>query len=547
MVPGTAAALGSEADMGNALSYRPGQIQDEPLGAVGGGLSDVFAPGGWDQRQYSQTPAQPARQKKSWGNALGSFVQNTLKAAAPEAYQQGVTDRMNSQISNALASGNLSGAAQAAYGANDWQTGMQLGEYGQQQEAAQRQQEAQGVLNLFQSAQPAQIAEMAMTDPVGFERMTGMTADEYTQAGQRMVQAGLSPEQFHQYVIQKAQAELGMQPAGPEEYTLAPGAVRYRGDERIAENPKIVDPQGPMSTIGKLRADLDAGRITEAQFNQAVAGIGKPGVSVTVGGQQQPNPYSVLPDGTPVDAPAGTKDLPAGQRYVVRGGKLTIENIPGGEQEAAAAEAERKRLGKDADTQQAGRTVAREVGRNLQLMPSIIGWGAETTPGDTETSGGIDSVAAANARIAMSKIAGTNEWKFVQNIESALSNVGLDKLQSMRDNSPTGGALGQVPIQQQQRLEQVLGSFKIGQDRPVIEENLKYLNNAYMDIMYGSESERAEAVQSGRMTPQQNAEIQANYFDLNWNEFGRWEPVLPPEKQQRLDELRAKRDAGALQ
>jgi hypothetical protein len=230
--------------MGNALSYRPGQIQDEPLGAVGGGLSDVFAPGGWDQRQYSQTPAQPAPQKKSWGNALGSFVQNTLKAAAPEAYQQGVTDRMNSQISNALASGNVSGAAQAAYGANDWQTGMQLGEYGQQQEAAQRQQEAQGVLNLFQSAQPAQIAEMAMTDPVGFERMTGMTADEYTQAGQRMVQAGLSPEQFHQYVIQKAQAELGMEPAGPMEINnqlVDPNTLEVLGDYRTPEAPNTPD------------------------------------------------------------------------------------------------------------------------------------------------------------------------------------------------------------------------------------------------------------------------------------------------------------------
>lgn len=177
-------------------------------------------------------------------NALGSFVQDTLQAAAPEAYKAGQTDRMNSQISNALAQGNVSGAAQAAYGANDWQTGMKLGAYGQEQESAQRQQEAQGVLNLFSAAQPAQISEMAMTDPVGFERMTGMSSDEYMQAGQRMAQAGLSPEQFHQYVIQKAQAELGMESQGPMEINnqlVDPKTYQVLGDYRTPEVPEAPD------------------------------------------------------------------------------------------------------------------------------------------------------------------------------------------------------------------------------------------------------------------------------------------------------------------
>jgi hypothetical protein len=176
-----------------------------------------FMPGEHNWMEGKPMPGQAApMQEKKRGPVMGAL--NALfQYGAPEAYQAGVQQKMNKGISNALAGGDYGGAAQAAYGANDWQTGMQLGQMGQQAQDAQRQQEAQGVLNLFSAAQPAQISEMAMTDPVGFERMTGMSSEEYMQAGQRMAQAGLSPEQFHQYVIQKAQAELGMAPAGPVE------------------------------------------------------------------------------------------------------------------------------------------------------------------------------------------------------------------------------------------------------------------------------------------------------------------------------------------
>jgi hypothetical protein len=286
-------------------------------------------------------------------------------------------------------------------------------------------------------------------------------------------------------------------------------------------------PEGPLSPIGNLVADLNAGRITPEQYDAEVARQSKSGQTININGPQAPSQYAGMPDGTRVDAPPGTKDLPAGQVYEVRDGRLTIQNLSGSEAERTAKEDERKRLGKQADTEQAGRTVVREVGRGLQLMPNVIGWGKSPTPGGEEYAGGAGEIATANARVALSQIPGTSEFLFKKHIDSALSNVGLDKLQSMRDNSPTGGALGQVPIQQQKRLEQVLGSFDIALPRTVTEENLKYLNNAYMDIMYGSEEERQFAIQEGKLSSEENDRIQQNYYNLNWNEFGRFEP--PPE------------------
>jgi hypothetical protein len=67
--------------------------------------------------------------------------------------------------------------------------------------------------------QPAQINDYAMQDPVGFERMTGMSSEEYLQSAKQMQQYGMTPDQFRQFVIQRAQSELGME-SKPNEYGL---------------------------------------------------------------------------------------------------------------------------------------------------------------------------------------------------------------------------------------------------------------------------------------------------------------------------------------
>lgn len=105
-------------------------------------------------------------------------------------------------------------------------------------------------------------------------------------------------------------------------------------------------------------------------------------------------------------------------------------------------------------------------------------------------------------------------------IQSALSNVGLDTLQEMRENSPTGGALGQVPIQQQKRLEQVLGSLDKTQSADVVLDNLRRVNNIYMDIIYGKPEEIEKLVSDGKLSKQEAAQYKQRYT-LSFDEFGR--------------------------
>src|SRR5699024_1935840 len=132
--------------------------------------------------------------------------------------------------------------------------------------------------------------------------------------------------------------------------------------------------------------------------------------------------------------------------------------------------------------------VVQDLERGLNLIPEL---GALA-----QGEGVIGGV----ARTSSAKVPGTVANRITQFTESALSNVGLDTLQDMRENSPTGGALGQVPIQQQKRLEQVLGSLNIDQPPAVLEANIKRVINIYTDIIYGDPTERARAVERGLLS-----------------------------------------------
>jgi hypothetical protein len=144
-----------------------------------------------------------------------------------------------------------------------------------------------------------------------------------------------------------------------------------------------------------------------------------------------------------------------------------MEPIPGG---PAAAEVER-----DADaaalrktrTERAGNTVIQDLGRALEVLE-----------GHRVFTAGPGAVVARN-------VPGTPAAVLEQLVESVASNIGVDQLQQMRDSSPTGGALGQVPFQQQRRLEQLLGSLDITQPAPVLADNLKRVSNIYNDIVHG--------------------------------------------------------------
>ncbi|MGL4575866.1 MAG: hypothetical protein ACRCV9_13870, partial [Burkholderiaceae bacterium] len=99
-----------------------------------------------------------------------------------------------------------------------------------------------------------------------------------------------------------------------------------------------------------------------------------------------------------------------------------------------------------------------EIGRALQIMDAskgstgFIGAGAKYVPGSPAQR--------------LAELLGPIKAK-----------VGFDDLQNMRDNSPTGGALGQVAVQELQMLQYALGSFDQNQGDQQLRYNLLRLRD----------------------------------------------------------------------
>jgi hypothetical protein len=178
---------------------------------------NALMPGEHDWMKGKPMPgqaAQPAVAPKR--NPVMNALSAVFEYGAPEAYEAGRQKKITRELGNRLAGGDVAGAGQYALQQGNLDQGLQLQGMAGEQDAARRKQEAQGVVTLF-SQGPEFVNRYAMEDPAGFQRQTGMTAEEYLQAAGRFGDGG---QQFAQYAMQKAQAELG-QAATQQEY-MAP-------------------------------------------------------------------------------------------------------------------------------------------------------------------------------------------------------------------------------------------------------------------------------------------------------------------------------------
>ena len=93
------------------------------------------------------------------------------------------------------------------------------------------------------------------------------------------------------------------------------------------------------------------------------------------------------------------------------------------------------------------------------------------------------------------------------NLESMIThlkaNIGFDKLQRMREESPTGGALGQVAVQELVALQATLGSLDLRQDPQLIIDTLNHVRDTYNNNMniilqqYGADELKKYGIEYG--------------------------------------------------
>jgi hypothetical protein len=81
----------------------------------------------------------------------------------------------------------------------------------------------------------------------------------------------------------------------------------------------------------------------------------------------------------------------------------------------------------------------------------------------------------------MRRIAGTDSADMAANLDTLQAAAGFEKLQEMRDNSPTGGALGSVTERELQLLQATWGSLAQSQSEEQFDKNLKRFRDQVQD------------------------------------------------------------------
>lgn len=101
---------------------------------------------------------------------------------------------------------------------------------------------------------------------------------------------------------------------------------------------------------------------------------------------------------------------------------------------------------------------------------------------------------------AQAYVPGTDAYNLNQRLLTIKANLGFDRLQQMRDASPTGGALGQVAVQELNALQATVGSLELGQSRKELEKNLNKIDFHYKNWIRATRGEppltEAEAAKS---------------------------------------------------
>ena len=93
----------------------------------------------------------------------------------------------------------------------------------------------------------------------------------------------------------------------------------------------------------------------------------------------------------------------------------------------------------------------------------------------------ISSTTAGLGGWAMGMLPGTSARDLKANIETIKANLGFQQLQAMRDASPTGGALGQVAVQELKALQSTVSSLDPEQSPAQLKANMKKVQEHYQN------------------------------------------------------------------
>lgn len=290
-------------------------------------------------------------------------------------------------------------------------------------------------------------------------QLLSLAGNEWANPGQSSVVSALLGQAMQQqdpmYQLQRQKAELELEalrnPAAPAPVFEGGQWWDVSGGMPTAISDRAVDPTSGIQNYEYL---VGQGLDPQAAIDRAFSG----GVNVNIPGQ--PNIGSIPPGYSAVQD---------------ENGAWSMAPIPGS---PAAVEAEQAASQADMRSAQSGRyadVVLDDIDRALGMT------GADTT--------GILGTLLQN-------VPGTNSRNLDALLQTIRSNIGFDRLQAMREASPTGGALGAVSDFENRQLQSTLGNLEQSQTEDQLRRNLERVRETYLDIIHGPGNRPGEQSQS---------------------------------------------------
>ncbi len=439
------------------------------------------APAAMAMPDYIRNARRGANAPQQKRNPVMNALSGLFEFGAPEAFQQGYDKRTKKELGNMLASGDVAGAGRYAYQRGQLEAGDTYTAQATEQDKLKRQTEAQGIISLFSNG-PEMVNRVAMEDPAGFERMTGMTSEEYLQAASRFGDGGA---QFAKYALAKAQAELG-ETSTANEYGAPMEAVDAQG------NPVFVQ----WSKTGEARPVQGYRPPSEepaAQWQEYTPPGGIPGLFIK---------NAQTGEIKRVAAPQSGGILIGADGTVQIGGPvdgLGYGTAPKGQEAAIAFDAQGNPVvtpsPQQADYNKALRNVNEFSAQNSIVLEDI-----DRALANVDRGFSTGPWAAAKDLPIFGGITPAGELESL--ITTIQANVGFDKLQAMRETSPTGGALGNVTEKEIAFLQAVFGSLR----QDTSPENVRYNLTRLRQHMAGREQRLREALAADFPSLQTTAE-----------------------------------------
>lgn len=254
-----------------------------------------------------------------------------------------------------------------------------------------------------------------------------------------------------------------------------------------------------MQQLLDMQKDVTKQKALQGAFAPEMAGEAPAMGAAPAGTMEQPAPVAAPPPMRPVggaqpaagEAPASPNParLREAARFLGAAGmtddaKLALDMAKDADETIGAAE---KAESREATADVKGNIVLQNIDMVKESIGSLKDW---------RGTGGLGKLLSIAAP-------GTVEWDAAALLETVQANIAAGQLQEMRENSPTGGALGNVSDKDIKLLGQILGNITLSVDRSQFMFEMDRLHNITMDTVHGTPEQIKRLIKRGELTEEE--------------------------------------------